>query len=169
MRGGKCPRVRGFTLIEMMIVIAIIGLVSAISISSMSGTKAKSEVAGNARALAAAIREAQNYALTGKSIDGNTPCRFQVSISSGSYSVKQSDTGSCSSYSGTAVGFLNGVTASANQSVSFDVPRGEVRNASETEITSGSVDFSLTKGGETAHVCVYPLGRVEDKSVNTGC
>ena len=75
---------KGFTLIELLIVIAIIGIMTAALFVSMSrsGTTNALKVAG--RQLAAAIRETQNYALTGKQKDKELyPCAFKFSIDYG--------------------------------------------------------------------------------------
>ena len=69
---------RGFTLIEIMVVMAIIGIVTAVTIVSFGSGKERKAVEGQARKVAAAIREMQNYALTGKQIGTNVPCKFGV-------------------------------------------------------------------------------------------
>ena len=166
----------GFTLIEIVVAMAILSIMAAVTITSMSGAKTKSEVDGAARQLAASIREAQNYALTGKNITStstNRACQFSVVSTSGSgtFVLKQA------SMAGTTCGALanavtytlqNGVSFSAGSEVRFDVPRGEPRDNVGGELTAGNIDFSFAKNGSTAHVCVYPLGRIEEKGVGAG-
>ncbi|HWQ60096.1 MAG TPA: type II secretion system protein [Candidatus Fimivivens sp.] len=166
----------GFTLVEMVITTAIIGIVSAISMVSLSAFRVKRDVESSARTFAAAIREAQDFALTGKNISataGNVPCEFRARTSGGVYYVEQADAasgGACASYpaGGSGTRFLNGVTASATE-VRFRIPRAEPLNVSGSELSSGSIDFVLTKGGVTGHVCVYPLGRVDERPIGSGC
>lgn len=160
----------GFTLIEMVAVFAIITIMTAVTLIGFSASKVSKEVDGQVRVFASAIREAQNYSLTGKSITataGVKPCEYRIaSTVGGSFSIQQYRTdavGNCvadnptSSYS-----LANSVTFSSAKTFIFKVPRGEPwYNGSEL---SGSVkvDFFLEKGGKRAHVCVYPLGRVEE-------
>ena len=54
----------GFTLIEIMVAMAIVGIMSAMVLTSLSSGKERKVVEGEARRVAAAIREIQNYALT---------------------------------------------------------------------------------------------------------
>ncbi len=187
MRYGRTRENRpGFTLVEVLITTSIIGLVSAVSLVSLSGFKVRREVEGSARIVAAAIRDAQNNALTGKNIRGTTcisgsdsvpcvPCGFEFSAGGNAYVIHQSNaamdgSGSCSAFGGgTSVPLASGVTISA-QSVAFTVPRAEPKTGTGSDLDSGSIDFVLSKGGVTAHVCVYPLGRVEERPLNaTGC
>lgn len=64
----------GFSFLEMIVTIAIISIMTAVFFSSLSGNKELKAVEGEARKVAAAIREAQNYALTGKKITGIAVC-----------------------------------------------------------------------------------------------
>jgi prepilin-type N-terminal cleavage/methylation domain-containing protein len=184
-RGGCRESRAGFTLVEVIITTSIIGIISAMSIVSMSGFRVKREVEGNARIVAAAIREAQSDAVTGRNIRGTTctlnsntvacvPCEFQLSASGNTFTLSQSNAslsgGSCSPFAdGKPVQLSNGVTISS-PGVRFGVPRAEPREASGADLNSGSIDFVLSKGSVSVHVCVYPLGRVEERPVgSTGC
>ena len=165
-------------MIEVVVAMAILSIMAAVTITSMSGSKTKAELDGAARQLAAAIREAQNYALTGKNITStstNRACQFSVvsTAGSGTFVLKQA------SMAGTTCGALanavtytlqNGVlfSAGAGSEVRFDVPRGEPRDNTGAELASGNIDFSFAKNGSTAHVCVYPLGRIEERGVGAG-
>lgn len=62
---------KGMSILELMIVIAIMGIMTAAAMVSFSGNRPKKEVEVEARKFAAAIREAQNYALTGKKGSGS--------------------------------------------------------------------------------------------------
>lgn len=165
-----------------MISMTVLSIMATVTIVSMGGSKTKQEVEGAARELAAAIRETQNYALTGKNIGaaGDVPCQFRVNVDIGTsvsdFTVQQIRfvSGTCDTNSGAPMAYSlsNGVQFSANAHVRFDVPRGEPKNSAGTEIgTSGvtHVDFSFAKNGSTAHVCVYPLGRIEEKPIGGSC
>lgn len=166
----------GFTLIELVVSMAILSIMAVITIVSLSGSKTKQEVEGAARQVAAAIREAQNYSLTGKNIgaSGDVPCRFRVEAAgTSSFTVQQKkfNSGSCSVDSGSSITYAlpAGVTISTGN-VSFDVPRAEPSSDAFGELDgSEKVDFSISKNGSTAHVCVYPLGRVEEKPIGGSC
>lgn len=164
----------GFTLMELLISMTILSIMSVLTIVSFSGAKAGREVNGAARELAATIREAQNYAVTGKNITATTtnrPCQFRLTATSGTgnFSVQQTNAGACDTVAGSSAYVLqNGVQFAANAQVRFDVPRGEPKDSAGAELTSGSITFTVAKNGLTAYVCVYPLGRIEEKGVGGG-
>ena len=162
----------GFTLIEIMVAMAIVGIMSAMVLTSLSSGKERKVVEGEARRVAAAIREIQNYALTGKQISGQVPCRFGVgAISIGDISMLLNEShrtgASCAAGAsapapipGMAVTLSNGVTftADVNADFFFTVPRGELNpNGNATPIK-----LQLGKGSATYSVCVYPGGQVKD-------
>ncbi len=155
----KHPRdASGFTLIELIIVLAIIGVVSVITLVSLSSARGTRDLDRSSREIVAALREAQNYALTGRSTSiGEDNCAFSVQVVGGStgYSLSHlyRSGGSCSATGPLAnYSLTTGVTFSASATVSFSLPRGEV--------TSGTTSIGLTKGGATYFVCVYPSGRI---------
>lgn len=159
---------------EIMLVMAIIGTMSAMVFTSLQSGKERKAVEGEARKVAAAIREVQNYALTGKQINGQVPCRFvvsQISIGDTSLPLKEVHRTGASCAAGTSaptlmpdmtVRLLNGVTFAndVNFEFSFTVPRGELNpNGNATPI-----NMRLSKGSTTYSVCVYPGGQVKDVS-----
>lgn len=161
-------RMRGFSLLEIMVTVAIISVMTAVSLISLSNLKQKQQVAGDARNLASAIRSAQNFALTGRNIlgVGYIPCAFKVSASGSSFTLQQSNSTDCVNFSGNSYSLSSGVSFSSDQEVRFYVPQAEPRDENDKELgetgAKALVDFALTKGGNTTHVCVYPLGRIED-------
>ncbi len=180
---------RGFTLIEVMVSVAILALMAAVTIVSMNGGRNRQEVEASTRLVAATLREAQNNALSGKNITGTAgsrPCQFRVRTTGGTGTITHEQlnagdvlcpnpgTATNGAWSGFSTDLLNGVTFSSSTEVYFDVPRGEPKNAAgvlgvELNSATGPVDFSMTKGADTAHVCVYPLGRIEEASVGASC
>jgi len=177
MREKTKKNLSGFTLIELMISVAIISIMAGVTIVSLGGSKTKQEVEGATRQVVAVIREAQNNAVTGKNISGvstDRPCQFRVNAagSSSDITVQQikSVSGVCDTDSGSALTYslLNGVTIAAAQ-VRFDVPRGEPKDSAGAELIAGNIDFSVSKSGSTAHVCVYPLGRIMEKRIGESC
>ncbi len=163
---------RGFTLIEVMAVMAIVGVMSAMVFTSLRSGKEQKSVEGEARKVAAAIREVQNYALTGKQIGGSVPCRFGVeALTAGDAQIKSKEShrtgASCSSGASipatiSIITLSNGVIFANDLDYDFffTVPRGELDpNGNVTPI-----GLRLSKGATTYSVCVYPGGQVKDVS-----
>ena len=66
----------GFTFIEIMLVITIIGILSSIALVSLSSTRSNAALESSARQVASAIQLAHTYALQGKKEGGNAVCGF---------------------------------------------------------------------------------------------
>lgn len=175
------PTKSGFTLVEVVVATAILSIMAAITLISINGNKINTEAQAGTRLVASAIREAQNYALTGKNITSDPnkrPCRFRARTAGSVIFVEQLSAGMVScpeagatpdAWEGGSRALPQGVTASGAE-VRFDVPRGEPTNAAGTELSGTlSIDFSVSKSSVTARVCVYPLGRVDEKPVGSSC
>lgn len=176
----------GFTLLELVVAMAILSIMTTATITSMNGNKTRQEVQSAARLIAATIREGQNYAVTGKNITANAnarPCKFRVQTVSATSSVRiqqmnagmtlcpqPGSTVSAWSLPGISYTLPSGVWVMQNL-VKFDVPRGEPTDLSGAELDgdTGPVGFLVIKNGMWAWVCVYPLGRVEEKPIGQGC
>lgn len=168
---------KGFTLIELLIVIAIIGIMTAALLVSMSsgGVNNTLKVAG--RQLSAALREAQNYALTGKQKeDGSYPCAFKFStnlLDDGFYyyeieyasrsineQCEQSDEGEYIFEDFVGPVKLVGVDTISVKEIAFTVP-----HATYTPIDPSTIEqteFILSKRGKEYKVVVYASGRIEE-------
>ena len=161
----------GFTMVEVIVTAAIIGIMAAVSLTSFATLKERRTVEVSARKVAAAIREAQNFALAGRNIRsaGDIPCQFRFRADGNTIYVEQSNTGpncgASADFSGDAMVMEYGVTVSGASAVRFQVPRAEPFVGADDELLPGEspLDFSVSKGSTTTHVCVYPLGRIEER------
>jgi len=145
---------KGFSLMELLIVIAIIGIMTAVLLVNLSGSRSQKQVEAAAREVAAAIREAQNNALTGKNV--TTGCSYIFTYNSGSSSYGIS---SCSNINYT---LSNGVIFNNGNNFTFSVPFGTVSGGYATPIV-------IRKGTSQYTICVNSAGNVTEKSGNTLC
>jgi len=145
---------KAYTLLEVLVVMAIIGITSSILLVDFSSGRAAEEVENVSREVLAVFRETQNNALSGYQVVEDTrPCRFQISWSEAAYTVTywyRDGAGDCtqSSVMG-SYALRNGVRFSAADNFSFDLPRAGV---SFSESSKGAV---LAKNDATYVVCTY--------------
>jgi prepilin-type N-terminal cleavage/methylation domain-containing protein len=168
----------GFSLIELMIVIALIIIMTGVLLVNQNKNKAQQEVESSARQVAAQLRSLQNEALNGKQIENpsgsgtyNIVCNFKFdspsldsSITNTGYDISYA---SCSDgsviSSGTQKIKLNtgkGNVTMNTASVSFSAPWGAVSSASEV---------TLTDAGNKAYVCVCSSGNIFDTTKDSTC
>lgn len=151
-------RKKAFTLTEIVVVIAIVGIMTGVMLVSLSGTRTDKALETAGQEVAAAVREAQNYALTGR---GAGPGCNTYTFSYGGSSYDISNGSGCEvniSYE-----LKNGVVFSGTSgSFYFLVPHGIIDIASTETITLG-------KNSKKVNVCVYPSGRVEATAIGGTC
>jgi prepilin-type N-terminal cleavage/methylation domain-containing protein len=172
-------RKKGFSLLEVLIVIFIIGVMTVVAMASILPSRNKKDVENAAREVAAAIREAQNNALNGKQPDAaNIACGHGIYIENSTdyklfYNAKAGDdclaTGkdydSIASTAYATYTLKRGVTfVLSGSSVYFALPFGSVY-PSGTEYIS----IAVQKGSYAYNVCVYPSGNVEEKKPGDPC
>lgn len=165
---------RGFSLVEVLLVIAFIGIMTAVTFVSLSGKRTDEALKGAAREVAAAVRVAQNNALSGVKESGNDNglCRHLLKWTNGNATstlsvihLKNNGT-NCSSSSDTQEFSLgdraleNGVVFVGTGAVGFSVPQGNLYSESGPPATQSIV---FTKAGRFAAVCVLPSGIVVEK------
>ena len=154
---------RGYTLVEMMVVIAIVGVFSAFVISSFSGSQATWALDTSSRELVAIIRQAQNNAVTGRYLQaGEIPCRYGVAkVSANQYKLYYkyrlpSDPSDCSVVSSSDImtyTLRGGATfQSFPSSAEYSLPRGDI---------GSGMTITLQDAPATAlNVCVSNNGMV---------
>lgn len=138
---------RGFSFLELMITIAIAGIMTATMLVSMNEQRDRKAVEGAAREVAAVIREIQNYALTGKKLASSSGCAYVFNWSGTGYNISSCDT---QSYT-----LKNGVSFNNNGSFSFSIPFANLNTSSTTSIM-------LKKNSSNYYVCVYASGVVSE-------
>ncbi|MFA6183794.1 MAG: hypothetical protein WC682_01690 [Parcubacteria group bacterium] len=147
----------GMSLLELIIMIAIIGIMSAISISAMAASKINSELETAAEEVMAVLREAQNYSLTGKNI---TPtCNvYTVAPVAGTSNYTLKNGAACAlnfNYS-----LKNNVIFSVGGAINFSAPHAA---------SSGTTRFVLSKSAKFYTVCVNSVGLVRKLNGNVAC
>jgi prepilin-type N-terminal cleavage/methylation domain-containing protein len=151
---------KGFSLMELLIAMAIVSIIASATMVSMSSQKRNTEVETAAREVAAAIRQAQNNSLTGKGASSScSQYNFSYTKStpnSPNYSID------CSGSDYTNYALKNGVTfANAGPGTfSFSIPFGNLNPASDAtiQVVKGSSSYyvCLDKGGDVSEVKNLP-------------
>lgn len=82
MKKSFSQKYRAFTLVEMLLVMAIIGIMSAVLFASLTSNRSASRLKAAQREVASTIKLAQTYALQGKTQDNSgvqtTPCGYGI-------------------------------------------------------------------------------------------
>lgn len=166
--------VRGFTLIEVLTVVALISLMAALSFVSLSGRRDEEMLKASARELGAVVRTAQNNALTGLRTgvpEGRSLCQYGVEwVSNSSYrsfvQYSRSD-GSCPGnandvqYFGTYTVNAGVLFSDSGWRTAFSVPRGGL---------IGGLSYyriGLQRNSKTLSVCVSGSGSVTQTAIGS--
>lgn len=186
----KKRKLKGFTLLELIVVVAIITIMTIVMLVTMFEDRENRELTAAARGVTAAIRSAQNNALSGLSHDGELPCLAVMNFDSSKtkYTVRKWKTdvssGNCVFGSDVASYTLDyGVERLKNNGdigrVQFDVPHGNIKVNLITTPTSTSGANPLTGVGQiklqkpgsskTFYVCIHPSGQIVENGINDPC
>ncbi len=154
---------RAFTLIEILIVTAIIGITASVFLFDWSGNRTMQYLDNGAQGVEAVVREAQNAALSGVQVSAtDRPCGYRVAWAGSNYTVtyRYKDAGGgCNQSSQLSTHSLsNGVVFSGSGNFDFSLPYGTV-SANQTIV--------LTKQSVSHVVCVYTSGKVATVSGST--
>jgi len=162
---------RGFTLLELLIVVMVIGIISTIILMGTGNARTEKQVDAAGREVAASLRELQQYALTGKQFVTNTdPCLYNIAWNIGSsnytlnYFYKNPNTGVCNQQTLMATYTLKGgVTFGNTGSVGFQLPHGK------PDFAGASVGFQLDKNGTLGVACLYTDGLTQSLVGTNSC
>ena len=187
---------KGFTFIEVIIIFTIIFIMTAALLSTSYKDRNRKELQAVAREVTASIREAQNYALTGKQKgSGTMPCTFQYAMNSNGYQIKHEtrnlDDHDCSGNFNNffeEVSLPNNVQMEARafdasrsagsgwadvDAINFDVPYGKITIHTGDAYPNSGVEIILSKNDKYYHICLHTTGLIEDIGItensNTVC
>lgn len=128
---------KGFTLVEMIIAISIIGIMSAISVTTFSNFLKRDNLSSNASALANGIREARSRTLA--SIKGQ---QYGVKIDADRFTIFSGSSFSTSTADNSYL-FAYGVQANTS------IPVVIFSRVTGTTAASGTIDLYLTSNPQT--------------------
>lgn len=178
---------KAFTLVELMAVVAIIGIITAAGFVSLQSGKNSAALQTAQRQVASEIKLAQSYALQGKTQGGATPCGYGFRFTdSAHYEIFYNPGTDCDTLNnGSDASYLHyksGVSASAESGslgngvvlkdvsgsaftsaateIYFTVPRGDMYDSSGTGFASKLFDFS--DGSGTKSITINPGGSVSE-------
>lgn len=154
---------KGFTLIEAVVVMAVISILAGIISVSYGAQRARNDVEASAREFASILKLAQNYALTGKQMsDTTTTCQFIVTASGSTYSlwyrIKSAE--SCTADPALIATYnLRPGVGISTAGATFTLPWAGTGLANGTYTT-----FTLSKSSATRFVCLYASGAITEQS-----
>jgi len=155
----------GFSLVELVIVMAIISIMTAVGLVSLQSSRTATQLEASGREVAAAIREAQNNALTGKNANSTgTICQvynFVYTTSPDQYITN------CSGNYQNAHLLKNGVEFFSGGQISFNIPSGSATLVNPSNPPSNTIQqIRLDKGTSTSHyyICVNRSGSISEQS-----
>jgi prepilin-type N-terminal cleavage/methylation domain-containing protein len=165
---------KGFSLIEVLMVTVFIGIMSAVTIVSMTASRTKKQVETTSREVSVAIREAQNDALTGKKTNNtHLPCDYKFNyVNSTTYTVSYdyhtAGNASCASTQVLATYIIKdgvSLTNFGTGSIIFSVPFAGISGLGGSD----PMPVVVSKGGFSYAVCVSSSGNIWEKANSAVC
>jgi Tfp pilus assembly protein FimT len=165
---NKFPRKKtGFTMVEIMAIIAIMGIMLLVGMASLNSTSSNEKIKSAQREVASAVRTAKSYALQGKTV-GSPPQApkywgFKIENDSTYKIISASVFGTDSSQEtytlSSGVKFI--VPSSPNDKVYFDIPNGSLFNGTGGSY-AGDNTITLNLGSVTKTVVIKLGGLVTE-------
>lgn len=154
----KTKNKNGFTLIEVMVVIAIIGIMTSISIVSFVTSRRNAALEAASREVESVLREAQNYALSGKNLTNPSCTGFNVRNQGVSNYILFNN---CINM---PFSLKNGVVFSNSGTIRFVIPHGRL------ETIAPYVNcLSVSNGGNHYNISVNSAGLITRTLSPTPC
>lgn len=148
---------RGFTMIEIIAVLVIIGIIAAVAIARMTGTK-EYDLASQAEVVKAHLRQAQNRAMNANDICGKA---CGIKFTGAEYflfkngSATEANKLQLLGEGAKDVKLPDGMTITAG-TVTFDVWGKPYTNEDATSALSSELTISLTKGTDSRTIKITP-------------
>lgn len=138
---------RGMTLVELMIVVSIIAVMSTVFLYNFNSSRTEKNVEMASREVAAAFREAQNYALTGsQGVAGTIPCQYRISWAGSAYTITYrylDSNNRCNQETVLRTYTLsNGVTFYNSNNFNFSLPHADVSSARVATVRKDTYSYS---------------------------
>ena len=156
---------RGFTVIEILVIIGIMGIMLSVALVSLSGGRTSAKLDAAQREVASAIQTAKSNALQGKTASGSVPKYWGIYFDNDNktYKIVPSNAPGTDIAGGTETYTLsNGVTFSVTNVTSrriyFSIPNGNILRG----------NGSLYASGDTATVTVSISGLNKTVSISSG-
>lgn len=145
---------KGFSLLELLTVMAMISIMIFTVLYFIGESRDSTELEAAADETVAALRETQNYSLTGKVAIGEECTSYTFSALGGSSNYSIIGGGSNCSFRIDYKVSAN-VLFQGGANVSFTTPHGD----------TSSTQIVLNKNGSLAYVCVNPVGLIQKSSI----
>lgn len=173
----KLKNKKGMTLVELVTVIAVIGIMTSVTIVAFGQLKNRSDLDAESEKLISVIRQAQNYALTGRGGQFNLSCPYyyiHFHRSSGKYEIRNHESGGviCGGpYSYSGYELERGVSFDQDgeyANLVFSVPHANLETVSGLNFSGVWHRIDLKKGSIKQYICFNSAGAIK-KSLKTTC
>ncbi len=174
---------KGFTMIELIIAIAIIAIMTMVMFIAIYGDRENRELTAAGRGVTAALREVQNNALTGYARESERSCQFVLEFEGKNYAVKRwviNDDDKCEERDTLHSYILEYDVKRIDDSndlsqITFTVPHGTIiastNDGNQFDLdTIGQIQLKKTGDSEKIfYICIHPNGQIAENGINNPC